>query len=170
MTASFGDPSGGAVTSQGLPKALAGEPVPLATLLPPSHPPVLCRLHWSPQHPCPAPPALLDHGAVSCHTSPCCVVPLASRARPPLQDRGKGSAAQQRRRRRRRGRQTLLTRFRSRSLPRPSAQVGTGHAGHWGRNSRHPAHHVLASRACLVRGRPAFLLHLPTRAGQWGPP
>lgn len=52
-------------------------------------------------------------------------------------------------------RQTLLTPFSPHSLPRPSAQAVAGRTGHWDRNSRHPAGHVLASGACLVR-RPGW--------------
>lgn len=47
------------------------------------------------------------------------------------------------------------TPFRPRS---PSAQPGSGRTGHWGRNSRHQAGHVLASGACPVR-RPGWPFH-----------
>lgn len=65
---------------------------------------------------------------------------------------------------RRWSRQTLLTPFRWHSLPRPSAPAGAGRTGHWGRNSRHQAGHVLASRACLVR-RPGWPSHCSCQHG-----
>lgn len=92
---------------------------------------------------------------MSPHTSPCCAVALGSRACRLLQDSSKGSGAQRRQRQTRWDRRTLLTPFRQRSFPRPSAQPGAGHAGHWGRKSRHQAGHVLASGACPVR-RPGW--------------
>ena len=125
----------------------------------PRYPPVLRRLHQSPWDPVPH----TWHCGTSgpCHFPPhqCRAVPLASQACRLLQDNSKDSeGAQQRQRRRRWDRQTLPTPFRPSSLPRPSAQAGSGHTGHWGRNSRHQAGHVLASGACLVR-RPGWLFH-----------
>lgn len=100
---------------------------------------------------------------MSHHTSLCCTVPLASQAHQPLQDlsKGRGGARQ---RRGRWGRQTSLTPFRLHSLLRPSAQAGLGCKGHWGRNSRHPAGHVLALGACQLGG----LAGLPTAAASPG--
>ena len=132
-----------------------GGPAPAPhSLLTPSHPPVLCQLPQSPGIHVPHTPGWTP-GPMSPHTSPCCTVPLASQACRLLHDSSKGSGAQGRAKMNTMGPADPPTPFRPRS---PSAQPGSGRTGHWGRNSRHRAGHVLASGACPVR-RPGWPFH-----------
>lgn len=166
-TTTTGHPVKGSLSCQGLPEASAGCPAPLATVLPPSHPPVLQPLpQSSPRSTSRIPSTTGCLGRVTC---PLTTLHSATGHRDSSGSPGRwqGSRSPAETEEEKRDRQTLLAPFSPLSLPRPSALAVAGRTGRWGRNSGHPASQPRAGLWSLPgqEARLAFPRQLPAPAG-----